>query len=109
MLISYDDQSLLDNVDIKNYPNEIVDKNYKTFKRLLKYYNIKYHKLYLHHKGGIYFIFKKNNVEVFVEIFNDKILNCNQDYNVKSEVLLSIKTKADEQSKIMAFHQQLKN
>ena len=75
MLISYDDQSLLDNVDIKNYPNEIVDKNYKTFKRLLKYYNIKYHKLYLHHKGGIYFIFKKNNVEVFVEIFNDKILN----------------------------------
>ena len=75
MLISYDDQSLLDNVDIRNYPNEIVDKNYKTFKRLLNYYNIKYHKLYLHHKGGIYFIFKKNNVEVFVEIFNDKILN----------------------------------
>ena len=75
MLISYDDESLLDNVDIRNYPNEIVDKNYKTFKRLLKYYNIKYHKLYLHHKGGIYFIFKKNNVEVFVEIFNDKILN----------------------------------
>ena len=75
MLISYDDESLLDNVDIRNYPNEIVDKNYKTFKRLLKYYNIKYHKLYLHHKGGIYFIFIKNNVEVFVEIFNDKILN----------------------------------
>ena len=75
MLISYDDESLLDNVDIRNYPNEIVDKNYKTFKRLLSYYNIKYHKVYLHHKGGIYFIFKKNNVEVFVEIFNDRTLN----------------------------------
>lgn len=75
MLISYDDESLLDNVDIRNYPNEIVDKNYKTFKRLLKYYNVKYHKLYLHHKGGIYFIFKINNIEIFVEIFNDRTLN----------------------------------
>lgn len=75
MLISYDDESLLDNVDIRNYPNEIVDKNYKTFKRLLNYYNIKHYKLYLHHKGGIYFIFKRDNIEIFVEIFNDRTLN----------------------------------
>ena len=75
MLISYDDDSLLDNVDIKNYPNEIVDKNYKTFKRLLNYYNISPHKVYLHHKGGIYFIFLKGNMRIFVEIFNDRTLN----------------------------------
>ena len=97
MLISYDDESLLDNVDLKHYPNEIVEKNYKTFKRLLNYYKIKYHKVYLHHKGGIYFIFIKNNSGIFVELYNDGTLNYfiqnnkgiieNKNFNDFSEVI----------------------
>ena len=38
MLISYDDESLLDNVDLKHYPNEIVEKNYKTYSMVTFFY-----------------------------------------------------------------------
>ena len=70
-MISFQELLTLDNFDIDIYPNKISEDNYNLFKSLLENNHIKADRINLLPQGGVCFIFKKQGMNIYFEIYND--------------------------------------